>query len=153
MKTKNILTAILLLISFSFYAQKEDMDAKKEKIKAYKISFLTSELNLTTAESDKFWPMYTKFDDKQFELRHEKMKTYYKKLKDDNAKALTEKEAANLLYQIESTDQEIYLLRKKYNADLKKILSAKKIILLKKSEDDFNRKLLHQYRDKASKNR
>jgi uncharacterized protein (UPF0254 family) len=33
-----------------------------------------------------------------------------------------------------------------------KILSAKKILKLKKSEDDFNRKLLKQYRDKAGKN-
>lgn len=152
MKTKNILSILLLFVSISFYAQKENMDSKKEKIKAYKISFLTSELNLTDAESEKFWPMYTKFDDKQFELRHEKMKVYFKKIKDDNASSLTEKEAATLLNQIESTDQEIYLLRKKYNADLKKILSAKKIVLLKKSEDDFNRKLLQQYRDKGNKN-
>ncbi|MFZ0598601.1 MAG: sensor of ECF-type sigma factor, partial [Flavobacterium sp.] len=44
-----------------------------------------------------------------------------------------------------------YLLRDKYNTNLKKVLSAKKILKLKKSEDDFNRKLLQQYRDKAAK--
>ncbi len=151
MKIKNILPILLFLVSFSFYAQ-GDKDEKREKIKAYKVSFLTTELELTSTEAEKFWPIYNAYDDKQFELRHEKMKTYLKRLDDDNINSLSEKEASALLAQIESTDKELYLLREKYTANLKKILSAKKILKLKKSEDDFNRKLLKQYRDKAGKN-
>ena len=140
----------MFLISFSFYAQ-NDKDEKREKIKAYKVSFLTTELELTSTEAEKFWPIYNAFDDKQYELRHEKMKTYLRKLDDDKINSISEKEAASLLCQIESTDKELYLLREKYMSNLKKILSAKKILKLKKSEDDFNRKLLKQYRDKAGK--
>lgn len=152
MKTKNILTFLLFLVSFSFYAQNDKADDKREKIKAYKVSFLTTELELTSTEAEKFWPIYNTYDDKQYELRHNKMKTYLRKLDDDNLSSLSEKEAAALLSQIESTDKELYLLREKYTANLKKILSAKKILKLKKSEDDFNRKLLKQYRDKTGKN-
>ena len=152
MKTKNVLTFLLFLVSFSFYAQNDKADDKREKIKAYKVSFLTTELELTSTEAEKFWPIYNTYDDKQYELRHNKMKTYLRKLDDDNLSSLSEKEAAVLLSQIESTDKELYLLREKYTANLKKILSAKKILKLKKSEDDFNRKLLKQYRDKAGKN-
>ncbi|MFH6999453.1 sensor of ECF-type sigma factor [Flavobacterium sp. FlaQc-57] len=151
MKIKNILPIILFLVSFSFYAQSNKTDEKREKIKAYKVSFLTTELELTSTEAEKFWPIYNSYDDKQYELRHEKMKTYLKKLDDDNISSLSEKEASTLLSQIECTDKELYLLRVKYNSDLKKVLSAKKILKLKKSEDDFNRKLLKQYRDKAAK--
>lgn len=150
MKIKNILPIILFLVSFSFYAQGGKVDEKREKIKAYKVSFLTTELELTPTEAEKFWPVYNAYDDKQFELRHSKMKTYLVKLDDDNINTLSEKEAATLLYQIESTDKELYLLREKYMSNLKKILSAKKILKLKKSEDDFSRKLLKQYRDKAA---
>ncbi|MBF4484460.1 MULTISPECIES: sensor of ECF-type sigma factor [unclassified Flavobacterium] len=149
MKIKNILPIILFFATFSFYAQNDKTDEKREKIKAYKVSFLTTELELTSTEAEKFWPVYNAFDDKQFELRHEKMKTYLRKLDDDNISSMSEKEAAVLLSQIESTDKELYLLRDKYYTNLKKILSAKKILKLKKSEDDFNRKLLKQYRDKA----
>lgn len=149
MKIKNILPIILLFATFSFYAQNDKTDEKREKIKAYKVSFLTTELELTSTEAEKFWPIYNAYDDKQFELRHEKMKMYLRKLDDDNITSMSEKEAATLLSQIESTDKELYLLRDKYNTSLKKILSAKKILKLKKSEDDFNRKLLKQYRDKA----
>ncbi len=107
---------------------------------------------LTSNEAEKFWPIYNAFDDKQFELRHEKMKTYSRKLNDDNVNSLSEKEAATLLSQIESTDKELYFLREKYMNNLRKVLTAKKILKLKKSEDDFNRKLLRQYKEKAGKN-
>lgn len=59
---------------------------------------------------------------------------------------MTEKEANALLTQMESADEELYLLRKKFTKNLREVMSAKKIIKLKKSEEDFNRKLLHQYR-------
>jgi Spy/CpxP family protein refolding chaperone len=147
MKIKNILPLILFLLSFSFYGQK--IDEKREKIKAFKVSFLTTELELTSTEAEKFWPIYNAYDDKQFELRHLKMKTYLRKLDDDNINSITEKEAVTLLSQMESTDKELYLLKEKYMSNLKKILSAKKILKLRKSEDDINRKLLQQYRDKA----
>ena len=151
MKIKNILPLLLFLTSFSFFAQNGKIDEKREKIKAFKVSFLTTELELTSTEAEKFWPIYNAYDDKQYELKYLKMKTYIKKLKDDNLKNLSDKDAATLLSQIESTDKEIYQLREKYMNNLKKVLPAKKILLLKKSEDDFNRKLLQQYRDKGNK--
>ncbi|TDW48848.1 hypothetical protein EV144_103367 [Flavobacterium sp. 270] len=151
MKIKNILPLILFLLSFSFYAQNGKVDEKREKIKAFKVSFLTTELELTSTEAEKFWPIYNAYDDKQFELRHSKMKVYMRKLDDDNLNSLSEKDAVTLLSQMECTDKQLYVLREKYMTDLKKILSAKKILKLKKSEDDFSRKLLQQYRDKAGK--
>jgi Spy/CpxP family protein refolding chaperone len=151
MKIKNILPLLMLLASFSFYAQNGKTDEKREKIKAYKVSFLTTELELTSTEAEKFWPIYNAYDDRQFELRHSKMRTYMRKLDNDNINSMSEKEAATLLSQMESTDKESFLLREKYMTNLKKVLSAKKILNLKKSEDAFNRKLLKQYRDKANK--
>lgn len=151
MKIKNILPLLLFLTSFSIFAQGGKIDEKREKIKAFKVSFLTTELELTSTEAEKFWPIYNAYDDKQYELKYLKMKTYLKQLKDENLKNLSDKEATTLLSQIESTDKEIYQLREKYMSNLKKVLSAKKILLLKKSEDDFNRKLLQQYRDKGNK--
>lgn len=151
MKIKNILPLLLFLTSFSFFAQNGKIDEKREKIKAFKVSFLTTELELTSTEAEKFWPIYNAYDDKQYELKYLKMKTYLRQLKDENLKNLSDKEATTLLSQIESTDKEIYQLREKYMSSLKKVLPAKKILLLKKSEDDFNRKLLQQYRDKANK--
>ena len=151
MKLLKILPILVLFSSLNFYAQGEKMKEKREQIKTMKVAFLTTELDLTSAEAEKFWPVYNAFEDKQFELRHQKMGAFIKKIKDGSVNQMTEKEASTFLNQMESNDEEIFLLRKKLTATLRNILPASKILKLKKSEEDFNRKLLHQYRDSSNK--
>lgn len=152
MKLKKILPILLLLTSFHFFAQSADMKEKKEQIKALKVAFLTTELDLTTKEAQKFWPIYNTYDDAQFEIRHQKMRAFMHQMNDVALDKISEKEALNLLNKMEDTDEELYFLRKKFVKDLKEILPAIKILKLRKSEENFNRKLLHQYRDRGNRN-
>ncbi|SDI14049.1 hypothetical protein SAMN04488062_12424 [Flavobacterium omnivorum] len=151
MTIKKLLPLLAFFVSFSFFAQGESMKDKKEQIKALKAAFFTTELNLTTNEAERFWPIYNTFDDKQFELRHQKMKTYVRRMNDGSLDQITEKEANTFLAQIEDTEEELFLLRKTFMQNVKKILPAVKIVKLKKAEEDFNRKLLQQYRNKGSR--
>jgi hypothetical protein len=151
MKFKKILPLLIILISINFYAQGERMREKREQIKTMKVAFLTTELKLTSNEAEKFWPVYNTFDDKQFELRHQKMKSFMRRMNDETIDKMTEKEASTLLNQMDTTEEELFMLRKNFIATLKGIIPASKIIKLRKSEEDFNRKLLHQYRDKGPK--
>jgi Spy/CpxP family protein refolding chaperone len=151
MNLKKLYPILFLFLSFNFYAQGERFKEKREQIKAMKVAFLTSELNLTSSEAEKFWPIYNTFDDKQFELRHQKMKGYFKRMQNDELDKLSEKEAAALLNQIEDSEEDLFNLRKKFIINLKDILPSAKIIKLKKAEEDFNRKLLQQYKDKGLK--
>ncbi|MCW2120186.1 sensor of ECF-type sigma factor [Flavobacterium sp. 7A] len=150
MKFKKILF-LLLISSLSCFAQ-DGMKEKKNQVKELKVSFFNSELNLTNWETAKFWPIYNAFDDKQFEIRHEKVKSYRNLMKGNLLDKMNEKDATTILRQIESTDEELYLLRKGLINNLKKILPKVKILKLKKAEEDFNRKLLQQYKEKNSKN-
>lgn len=147
MKTNKLLLIIVLLLSVHSFAQ-PPMGEKKEQIKALKVGFITNELSLTPDEAAKFWPIYNAFDDKQFELRHQKMRAFKDRMNDDLDK-MSDKEAAALLAQMESNEDELYQNRKKFIASIKGVLPPIKIIKLKKAEDDFNRKLLQQYRDKG----
>jgi hypothetical protein len=52
---------------------------------------------------------------------------------------------------MQNTDEELFLLRKGFIENLKKVLPAIKIVKLRVSEEDFNRKLLHQYRDRGQR--
>jgi hypothetical protein len=151
MNFKKLLPILLLFFSFNFYGQHEKMKEKKEQIKALKVSFLTAELNLTANEAEKFWPIYNLFDDKQFELRHQKMKSFMRRMNDGSLDQITEKEANTFLVQIEETEEELFSLRKKFIQNLRGIFPSVKILKLKKAEEDFNRKLLQQYRNKAQK--
>jgi Spy/CpxP family protein refolding chaperone len=150
MKTNKILLIILFLVSIHSFAQ-TPMNEKKEQIRALKVGFITNELSLTTDEAAKFWPIYNAFDDKQFELRHQKMKAFKARMNDDALDKMSEKEASALLAQMENNEDELYQLRKKFMANLQGVLSPIKIIKLRKAEDDFNRKLLQQYRNKGPK--
>ncbi|MBG6061649.1 hypothetical protein IWX83_001435 [Flavobacterium sp. CG_9.1] len=151
MTLKKLLPILVFFVSFNFFAQGESMKDKKEQIKALKAAFFTTELDFTTNEAERFWPIYNTFDDKQFELRHQKMKTYMRRMNDGSLDQITEKEANTFLAQIEDTEEVLFLLRKKFMQNVKKILPAVKIVKLKKAEEDFNRKLLQQYRNKGSR--
>lgn len=148
MKLKILFCILFTLLTIPIYAQQSD---KKDKVKALKIAFITTELSLTSDEAEKFWPLYNSFDNKQYELRKYKLKAAQQRINSANLKSISDKEATALLQQIEDADDEIYQLRKKFNANLRTVISPVKIIRLKKAEDDFNRKLLRQYRDQRKK--
>ncbi|AWG26637.1 sensor of ECF-type sigma factor [Flavobacterium kingsejongi] len=146
MKMKPLFLLLLVLITMGATAQ--GSDAKRDKIKALKTSLLTTKLELTSTEAEKFWPVYNAFEEKQYDIRHKKMHSLIDKLKDGSAEKMNEKEAAVFLSQLQSAEDDLYQNRKKLVTNLKNIISPIKIIKLKKAEEDFNRTLLKEYRGK-----
>ncbi|WP_430400794.1 sensor of ECF-type sigma factor [Flavobacterium sp.] len=145
MKKKLTLSVLLLFTVLSF---SQDFKEKREKIKALKVAYITEQLELTTDEAQKFWPIYNANEEKQFELRHKKMRSIINKFENGGLEKLSDKEATSLIDQVESIEDELHDYKKKYIKDLKTVISAKKIIKLKKAEDEFNRKLMKQFRGK-----
>lgn len=150
-KKYKLVALLLLFVSVATFGQdgsiKQKFKEKKEQIKALKVAFITTELDLTADEAAKFWPLFNAFEDKQQEIRKQKLKAFMDK-SESSVDKLSEKEATTLLTQMESTEEELYQLKKKFIASLKGILPAKKILKLKKAEEEFSKKLLQQYRDK-----
>jgi Spy/CpxP family protein refolding chaperone len=146
MKTKIIYPIVFLLISTLSFSQ--GFKEKKEKVKALKVAYITEQLDLTKEEAQKFWPIYNAFDDKQAELRHEKMRAILDRFEPGNVDKLSEKDASTLLTQMEVVEESLFTLRKKFIKDLQGVLSAKKIVKLKKAEEDFNRTLLKQMKER-----
>jgi len=149
MKISKILPLIIAFISLNVIAQDGPIiRKKKEQIKALKVAFITNELALTSDEATKFWPLFNAFEEKQQEIKKRKLKGYLKRLDDGSFDNLSEKEATTMLAQMESTEDELYQLKKKFISNLKGIISPIKILKLKKAEENFNRKLLQQYRNR-----
>lgn len=147
MKPNKILVLFLLLISVNVFAQ-----PKREQLKSLKVAYITDQLQLTSDEATKFWPLYNAFESKQKELRQDKLRAYMDRFDGGEVDKMSDKDALNFLNQMENTEEEIYQLRKKFITNLKSVLAPVKIIKLKRAEEGFNRKLLKQYRDKFSKN-
>lgn len=142
MKAKQLITVLFLLCSVVFYSQ----EGKKEQIKALKIAHITKDLDLSSTEAEKFWPIYNTFDEKQFDLRMVKMRKIRQELQSKSTETMSIQEATLLLNQIDALEEETYQNKKKFMLELRKIISPVKILKLKQSEDDFNKTLLKHYR-------
>ena len=148
---KKIILLLAVFFGLLLQAQPPRSKEKKEKLKAIKTAYISTELSLTPEEATKFWPLYHAFEDKQHEIKQEKWKRYL----DANEGSLTEmstKDASSLLQKVEHTEEVTYQERKKFIQNLKEFLPAIKILKLLKAEASFNRKLLQQFRNKKDPN-
>lgn len=138
-----ILSLFILCVSLSTYAQSD----RKEKIKALKVSFITEKLDLTESEAQKFWPIYNAYEEKTFKTRHRELRGIGKKIK-ENSSTLTDAESLALLNKLTEAEKRLFEENTQLIFKLKKIISAKKILLLRVAEEDFKRKLFDEYRKK-----
>jgi hypothetical protein len=147
MKMMKFLMPFLLLLNISMLGQDKNKE-KWEQIKALKVSYITTELSLTPEESEKFWPVYNVYEEKQWKIRHDIMRPIVKKIDEVGIDKMTEKEAAGYLDKLQEAEEDLLTLRNKLIADLKPIIGSARVLKLKKAEDDFNKKLLEKYKDK-----
>ena len=138
---KVILFFLLLVTSVSFGQHKPDW----EKIKSLKIAFLTEKLALTTQEAQEFWPVYNDYDQKREKLREKERTQIRGKIRD--AEQLSEKDARALLNQYLNFELEEEKLDEEFLKEVSQVISAKKTLLLLRSEEDFKRQLIKQYRE------
>lgn len=144
MRTFYFLCCCILLTSISW-----SQDQKThEQIRSLKLAHLASELNLTAQEADKFWPLYATYNSKIYQIRHSDKVRFIHKTDIEQIRCMSELDAKNTLDELNKYEQDYFAVRSKFNEDALKIISVKKLILLKKAEDDFNRKLLKQYKKK-----
>lgn len=117
------------------------------KIKSYKIAFITERLNLSPKEAQDFWPLYNDYETQKAVLHKKERSEIKEKIK--NLDALSSGEASELLKQMGKYEEEKFLAEKAYIEKVSKTISAKKTIILLRSEEDFKRQLIKQYRQKG----
>lgn len=121
----------------------------KEKIRTYKIAFLTEQLNLTEVEAEKFWPIYNVYDKKIMELRKKERFEIKKNIrKKGGLDKISEEEAKKIILSMEEITQQRYSLKNSFYKKVIPIISYKKLLKLEISEHEFNRKLLRKFRNK-----
>ena len=136
-----IFPIIALLFSLSISAQPDGRD----KIKALKVSFITERLELTATEAEQFWPIYNAYEEVTLKLKFEELRGIRHEIK-TKANTLSNERASELLEKMTKAENRIHDEEVKLNSKLQKIISAKKIILLKVAEEDFKKKLFDQFK-------
>lgn len=147
MKQTNFLTLtttilLLLFLAPSVMAQPEHEpgEKKKEKIEQLKIAFFTTELDLTTKEAEKFWPVYNEMAEKLKAERKIQKKTA--KEINENIETLTDSELTEKVTTIFDSEISEAEIKKEYNGKIGEVIGVKKAAKLLSLEREFNRELL-----------
>ncbi|WP_417867477.1 Spy/CpxP family protein refolding chaperone [Xanthomarina gelatinilytica] len=141
---KTILLIVFVSLAINLHAQD-----KHEKIKALKTAYITEQLNLTKAEAEKFWPIYNNFEEEKRALKKEA----HESRKKVDIESLTEAQAKDMLEDMKALSNRRNEIYNSLIIDLQKVISAKKIVQLKKAEDDFNKKMFEEYRKRHHSDR
>jgi len=131
--------SLLFFLTFNAFSQRKE---REERIKTLKIAFITERLAFTESEAQKFWPIYNAFEDKNNELRIQS----YNHRKVENIETMTELEAKALVDDMILLENKKFKLREKFMKDLLTAISAKKVILLKATEDAFNKRMFEEFK-------
>lgn len=131
--------SLLFLLTYSAFAQHKE---REERIKTLKIAFITERLAFTETEAQKFWPIYNAFEDENNKLRTQS----YKMRKVENIETMTELEAKALVDDMILLENKKFKLREKFMKDLLTAIPAKKVILLKATEDAFNKRMFEEFK-------
>lgn len=136
---------VLILLSFALISRAEMQGHfDYESFKAKKVAFITTSINLTPSEAEKFWPVYNEYEQKKYSLMQEKneiennIKQKLETVSDQECMEITKKLSS--FKKIEG-DLEI-----EYYDKFLKILSSQKVVKLHFAEMEFKGHLLREYR-------
>ena len=149
---KFILINILCIISLTMLVAQERKGPSPEmweKIKAEKISFFTSRLDLTPAEAQAFWPVYNEFEKKRFDIQRQIHD--FERMSDEDYAKLSDAEILKMTNNYIDSFEKEASLRKEYHKQFLKILPQKKVLLMYRTENEFRGHMIREYRKDQKK--
>jgi hypothetical protein len=146
---KKITLALLILgTSLGSIAQEKGKEIKRENKKAEKIAFISTKLELTVAEAEKFWPVYnaSEAEFKLLKKEHRAAMGEKKKISE-----MTDTEVEKLLDKGLEIQQKELEIRKKYLVKFKEVLPIKKVAKLTRLEHEFRKRNFPKKGDKRER--
>ena len=140
-----LLTGFLLFIFSSAIGQDQSHEARWEKMKAEKVAFLTTKLALTSAEAEKFWPIYNEMEKQRWDAQRARRELENKV--SEAEESLSENEVIKLTRDFAGSMAKEGALMSGYNEKLLKVIPAKKVLKLYKAENEFRMNMIRKYRD------
>lgn len=120
---------------------------KQRKVETLKIAYLSQQLDLSPAEAQQFWPVYNRYQEEARQLIADKRRHQLSRTQLQQA---SNEQAASALNNEFDFQQKALQLRTKYKQEFLKVLPPKKVMLLYKSEHDFNSRLIRELRNRRN---
>ncbi len=138
---KFLMLCASVIISAAVYAQPQQHKGDwKEKVKAERIAFITTALELSPKEAQVFWPVYNEIGQSRQDL-HRKVRESYRMLETAVREGRGEEEALNKYIQALEAQQGT---EGKNTEKLKSVLPAAKVAKLYLAEEQFRRQQIHR---------
>jgi hypothetical protein len=137
------LVIVLLIHGLTMTAQVRQAE-KQETLQQQKVKFFTENLQLTPAESSRFWPIYNDYQNRRDKITRDRntLMKYF----ESNKNNLSENEAADLIRKYLAFQQEETQLTETYTQKFQEFLPAKKVMRIFIVELDFKKWLLENLR-------
>lgn len=146
---KLILILAIFFTASGYLVAQPDMKHNDEwvkKIRAEKVAFLTTKLELTPEEAQTFWPVYNEFEEKRFKIHMQRR--YMERNTMNELEGLSEKELQKIAKDFIDLFQQEADLMKEYNQKFFNALPTKKVVMFYDMENDFRSHMLKEYRKK-----
>ncbi|MBK7741540.1 MAG: hypothetical protein IPI42_13625 [Saprospiraceae bacterium] len=133
MKTKlSFFVICILFTSFSVYAQK---GKGMERIQAQRVAYITNELSLTPAESEKFWPVYKEYKQKVHQLNQSQRPS-------KPIEQMSDAEKTSFINTMLDNEIKAAEIKRDYYVSFQKILPVAKVAKLEMAERSFKKELI-----------
>ena len=154
-KITKTLLFIIMTLAFTWSAAGQERNKKndwQDRIKAEKIAYLTDAMDLTSAEAEKFWPVYNRAEAETRACWKLVMEAY-RALEASIESGKDDEEIKDLLDKYLDAQEAGDGIERKYTTEYRKILSNDKIARLYIGEENFRRQQIHKLnRNDNSKN-
>ena len=133
--------ALILMLASPLLVQAQPT---REKVEALRVAFISKRLELTQAESEKFWPIYNEYQDKVKAVRRNLRENYKEKglhLGDEEAEDLY-----RLEIQSRQAEADLY---KQGSEKMRAVIGVKKMAKLRIAEEEFKREIINTLKEKG----
>lgn len=145
MRIKTTLLTLFFVLAFVGINQAQD-NSKRDRIKSLRTGFFTQQLELSSADAEKFWPIYNDYDESLYALRKKERHQVWKIIREEGNQLTVEKAQA-LLSTLQQLRKDETLLKEEVEKKLLHAFDAKMVLLVKKTEYDFHKHLLESVKE------
>lgn len=146
------LVFIVMLLLFNLNTLTAQHYKSHENFKAHKVAYITQQLDLSPKEAEEFWPIYNAYEKNVYKLKVLNRKEIKKQIAERGGMdSISDQEANQYVQKLIKSEEDFISLKKEFYIDLKNVLSSKKTLKLYNTENEFNRRVLSEFRKKKHK--
>jgi hypothetical protein len=135
---------IICIVHTVLSIQAQPKSDKKDRIQAIKVAYITEKINLSSKQSQQFWPLYNEYQNELKQLNQSLRKNQFilEDMTDDELNIFVENKL--------KTEEQKIALQRTYLQNYKQVLSIRQIVRLYRAETSFKKELLRRAKERRA---